>query len=126
MQSAVTARMRRPASTRETVPSFIALEVRVRARSGIAGWGKNLMAHALAGEGPIQLAHETGTSGNDEQEGFKLLFIGAMQAIRDPKAHGFVREPSAQLALEYLTAASLMFRRLDDAVHALATTDPAM
>jgi uncharacterized protein (TIGR02391 family) len=106
--------------------SLIALEVRVRAQSAIASWGKNLMARALADDGPVQLAHETGTSGNDEQEGFKLLFMGAMQAIRDPKAHGFVREPSAQRTLEYLTATSLMFRRLDDAVHGLATTDAAM
>ena len=97
--------------------AFKAIEVRVAAQSGLDISGRPLMAAALADGGPIQLAAEIGGSTNDEQEGFKLLFMGAIQGIRNPKAHTFDRPPSAQRAAEYLSLASVMLRRLDDARH---------
>jgi uncharacterized protein (TIGR02391 family) len=104
--------------------AFKAVEVRVSAQSDIDDTGRPLMAAALSDDGPIQLAHEIGESADDEQEGFKLLFMGAIQGIRNPKAHSFVRPPSPQRAVEYLSLASLMFRRLDDAIHEAMRIDP--
>jgi uncharacterized protein (TIGR02391 family) len=103
--------------------AFKAIEVRVAAQSGLDISGRPLMSAALADGGPIQLAAAP-RSGNDEQEGFKLLFMGAMQGIRNPKAHAFDRPPSAQRAAEYLSLASVMLRRLDDAVHDLMRSSP--
>jgi len=103
--------------------AYKAVEIRVAAQSAIDESGRPLMAAALADDGPIQLAHESGQSADDEQEGFKLLFMGASQGIRNPKAHTFTRQPSAQRTVEYLSLASLMFRRLDDAIHIVVRND---
>jgi uncharacterized protein (TIGR02391 family) len=103
--------------------AYKAVDVRVSAQSRITDSGRGLMAEALKADGPIQLAHEVGQSGDDEQEGFKLLFMGASQGIRNPKAHSFARRPSPQRTVEYLSLASLMFHRLDDAIHEIVRSD---
>jgi uncharacterized protein (TIGR02391 family) len=93
-----------------------ALESRVHQQSGVEAFGRELMDRALKGEPPpIDLRHEVGRSGADEQEGFRFIFMGAMQGIRNPKGHGLVRQDDSDGALEYLALVSLLFRRLDDA-----------
>ena len=57
---------------------------------------------------------ESGQSGKDEQEGFKLIFMGAIQGIRNPKAHGLVQQENPDRAFEYLAFASLLMHRLDN------------
>ena len=96
--------------------AFKAVEVRVRRQSGLAGSGQDLMARAFATTGgPIRVAMESGQSGDDEQEGFRFIFMGAMRGIRNPKGHELVSLKDPQRALEYLALASLLMRRLDDA-----------
>jgi len=96
---------------------FKAVEVRVREMSGLDASGRDLMARALSGERPrILISVESGLSGRDEQEGFKLLFIGAIVGIRNPKGHGAVPQDDPKRTLEYLAFASLLMHRLDDAV----------
>jgi uncharacterized protein (TIGR02391 family) len=74
------------------------------------------MTRAFSGSPPpIDLSVETGQSGRDEQEGLRLVFMGALQGIRNPKGHELVKQDDPQRALEYLAMASLLFRRLDDA-----------
>lgn len=94
-----------------------ALEVRVRAQSGLDLSGRDLMNKALAGgdQPPINVAVEGGQSGRDEQEGIRFLLMGLIQGIRNPKGHGLVRQDDPQRALEYLALVSILFRRLDDA-----------
>ncbi len=95
--------------------AFKSVDLRVRQLSGIESSGKSLMGQALSGDPPpVNLAVETGRSGEDEQEGFKLIFMGAMQGIRNPKAHEAIEQLDPQRALEYLAFASLLMRRLDD------------
>jgi len=95
--------------------AFKAVEVRVREISRLDASGRDLMARAFAGEPPlVRVWLEPGQSGKDEQEGFKLIFMGATQGIRNPKAHDRVRQESPERALEYLAFASLLMRRLDD------------
>lgn len=55
-------------------------------------------------------------AGRDEQEGFAALFRGAMLGVRNPKAHERFKATDPQRALEYLGLASLLHRRLDNAV----------
>lgn len=93
-----------------------ALEHRVKQQSGIDDSGRSLMSAAFGGDSPtIDLAVEAGRSGEDEQEGLKLVFMGVSQGLRNPKGHELVRQDDPQRALEYLALVSVLFRRLDDA-----------
>lgn len=95
--------------------AFKAVELRVKAMSGLDQTGEPLMAAAFGDRPRIRVSVEQGTSGESEQRGFKFLFMGAMAGIRNPKAHEFVQQRDPQRALEYLAFASILMRRLDDA-----------
>jgi uncharacterized protein (TIGR02391 family) len=47
----------------------------------------------------------------DERRGFALIFKGAMQGVRNPKAHAPFEELQERRALDYLALASLLMRR---------------
>lgn len=96
--------------------AFKALEVRVRAMSGLDTSGQDLMARAFDENNPIiRLAIESGQSGQDEQRGLKFVYMGVMVGIRNPKAHEVVNQQDPQRSVEYLAMASILMRRLDDA-----------
>lgn len=95
--------------------AFKALERRVRTQSDLDLYGRDLMTQAFGTSGPINIASEQGQSGRDEQEGFRFIFMGLIQGIRNPKGHELVKQSDAQRALEYLAIASILFHRLDDA-----------
>jgi len=54
-------------------------------------------------------------SERDEQDGFKLLFMGSMQGIRNPKAHDLIEQRDPFRTLEYLAFASLLAKRVKEA-----------
>lgn len=84
--------------------------------------GRDLMAKALRKEAPIlKLAPLATQSDMDEQEGFMLLFMGAMVGIRNPKAHEIVSQANPNRALEYLAFASLLCHRVDESTVEEAT-----
>lgn len=91
-----------------------ALEQRVRVQSGLDLSGRALMADAIQ-PNRIDMSVESGQSGRDEQEGFRVVFMGVMQGIRNPKGHELITQADPQRALEYLALVSILFRRLDDA-----------
>lgn len=94
--------------------AFKSIEVRVRELSGIDQSGSTLMATTFNAKAPVlDVATESGRSGQDEREGFMALFRGAMIGIRNPKAHELFKEEDPQQALEYLAFASLLHRRID-------------
>ncbi len=96
--------------------AFKALEIRVRQQSGLDASGRALMQSAFGGDTPpIDLSVESGQSGRDEQEGFRFIFMGVTQGVRNPKGHSALVQEEPQVALEYLAVASVLFRRLDDA-----------
>jgi uncharacterized protein (TIGR02391 family) len=104
--------------------AFKVLEVRVREASGLSASGRDLMAQAFSEKRPlISLAHEGGRSGDDEQEGFKLIFMGAIQGIRNPKGHELIDLRDPQRALEYLAFASLLMRRLEDGLRGTSSSE---
>lgn len=99
--------------------AFKAVELRVKDQSGVKRQlGAKLMGEAFSGSPPkIVLATTSTEMAEDEQEGFKLIFMGAMQAIRNLGAHDFP-ELDQRLAGDYLAFASLLFNRLDAAMRA--------
>ena len=90
------------------------VDVRVRTLTGLDLSGASLMQEAFKPKAPLlDVAIESGRSGDDEREGFFYLFRGAMVGIRNPKAHELAKGDDPEEALEVLGLASLLHRRLD-------------
>lgn len=90
------------------------VEVRVRDLTGFQLSGAPLMQEAFKPKGfRLDVAVESGRSGDDEREGYFSLFRGAMIGIRNPKAHELSRGDDPDEALEVLALASILHRRLD-------------
>ena len=64
-------------------------------------------------ENPVIKVPEAGYYDKSIQKGFKNLFIGAMQAIRNPKAHKRIVQNDPFITLEYLGFASFLLKRID-------------
>jgi uncharacterized protein (TIGR02391 family) len=74
------------------------------------------MSRAFAESRPlIVLADLSTKTGQDIQAGYRFLFMGATQGIRNPDAHERFKALDAEEALETLAFASVLMRRLDDA-----------
>jgi uncharacterized protein (TIGR02391 family) len=98
--------------------AFKAVNSRVKELTGPASQGKDgkaLMGSVFNVNAPVlRLNPGRTTSDRDEQEGFGLIFMGAMQGVRNPKAHDLMTPIDSDRAFEYLAFASLLTRRLDD------------
>ena len=96
--------------------AFKAVNNEVKRVSDLVQDGQQLMATAFDEKNPVLRLNELQTqSEKDEQAGFKFLYMGAMSGIRNPKAHEQVPNPDEVRTLEYLSLASLLMRRIDDA-----------
>ncbi|MFC1987489.1 TIGR02391 family protein [Chloroflexota bacterium] len=75
--------------------------------------GKGLMSTVFSPENPIIKLNplETQTD-KDEQEGFMYLFMGAMQGIRNPKAHENIIQNNPYIALQLIGFASLLIQTI--------------
>jgi len=93
--------------------AFKAVENFVKDKSGLTTFGKNLMATAFNEENPIIRVPEAGHFDKDVQEGFKFLFMGATQGIRNPKAHKEIVQNDPFITLEYLGFASFLLKRIN-------------
>lgn len=77
--------------------------------------GKTLMCAAFSANNPtVRLADLSTESGRNIQEGYMHLFAGAMQGIRNPKAHDNLTI-SKERSLQFLVLASLLMSKLDEA-----------
>ncbi len=77
--------------------------------------GKGLMMKAFSPDKPqIVLGDLDTESGKNEQEGYMFLFAGAMQALRNPKAHANLDIDESR-AMHHLLVASLLMSKLDEA-----------
>lgn len=63
----------------------------------------------------MALADLTTQTGKDIQAGYRFLFMGSQQAIRNPSAHEPFGEIDDDEAFELLGLASHLMRRLDQA-----------
>ena len=96
--------------------AFKLVATRVKDLTGVDEDGTRLMARVFNRDHPVlRLNAGMSRTDRDEQEGFMLIFMGAMLGIRNPKAHDPFIDPDADRAMEYLSLASLLLRRLDDA-----------
>lgn len=98
--------------------AFKAVEHRVQTLTGSSDGGRTLMADIFDEKSAaLDIAHDNAThrQRNDEAEGFKFLFMGAMQGLRNPRAHGAHLQTYWPEAIEMLMTASLLMRALDRA-----------
>ena len=92
-----------------------ALNGLVRLRSGLELDGTALMEKAFSPNSPILKFNDLANqSDKDEQKGFMQMFAGAVAGLRNPRAHGFVKD-DPERALEFIAFVSLLAKLLDDA-----------
>lgn len=104
--------------------AFKAIELRTRELLESTQIGMSLMGEAFDSDSPkLALNDRSDQEDVDEQRGFALIFKGAMQGIRNPKAHAPFEELDERRALDYLGLASLLMRRLDDAAFYLGSRE---
>lgn len=97
-----------------TFEAYKLLDRRVQELAKINDTGVKLMMKAFSEQTPlIKLTSLSNTSEKDEQEGYKFIFSGAIQAIRNPRGHEFGLQDSPTLCLDHLSLASLLLRRLE-------------
>ncbi|MBI4200388.1 MAG: TIGR02391 family protein [Chloroflexi bacterium] len=76
--------------------------------------GDALMRRAFSAENPaIKVNRFRSKSEKDEQRGYMELYAGAMTGIRNPRAHEHQLEDTPEAALEMLTIANHLFRKLE-------------
>lgn len=96
--------------------AFKAVNLRVKSMTTINEDGRDLMSKAFRAKDPQILLADTSTeSGYNIQDGFHLMFMGAISAFRNPPAHELFESVDEDEAFEALGLASLLMRRLDDA-----------
>ena len=98
--------------------AFKAIEDRVKTLSGSTLSGKPLMANVFNEQNPqldITTDHADASQKADEREGFKFLFMGCAQALRNTRGHGPNLQTGEPEAMEMLATASLLMRALDRA-----------
>jgi uncharacterized protein (TIGR02391 family) len=92
-----------------------ALNNLVRLRSGKLLDGSDLMKTVFSPKNPIlgfnDLADQ---SDRDEQEGFMMMFAGAVAGLRNPRAHKLIQD-DPERALEFIAFVSLLAKLLDGA-----------
>ena len=102
------------------------VEERVQSLTASDDSGRTLM-EAVFGARPPQLdiTTATGPAAEDEREGFRLLFIGAMLGLGSPHGAGRAVPATVDETLEYLAVASMLMRRLDRAESRAMEADQA-
>lgn len=99
-----------------TLEAFKFVDEEMQRISGSSDYGSRLMMRVLGGSSPVVKLNPGMTkSEKSEQEGFKLLFTGAMLAIRNPRGHTSGLSDDPDTCLDHLSLASLLLRRLDEA-----------
>lgn len=95
--------------------SVKALNGLVRLRSGLEHDGTTLMERAFNPSSPaLKFNGLQDQSDKDEQKGFMQLFSGAVSGLRNPRAHGFIKD-DPERALEFIAFVSLLAKLLDEA-----------
>jgi len=77
--------------------------------------GSKLMTTVFSANNPVLAFNELkDQTDRDEQEGFMHLFMGAVLALRNPRAHALF-DDSPEMALDYIAFLSMLAKRLDGA-----------
>lgn len=90
---------------------------RVKDETGLDLDGTKLMGEAMSDRDPrVRFGDLNTQTGRDFQAGSRFMFMGAVGSMRNPDAHQSFRELTEEQAFEELSVASLLMRRLDEAV----------
>jgi len=93
------------------------IEILVRAKSGLKESGTDLMHKVFNEKNPVIKLNKLEEKYEiDEQQGFRFIYAGAMQGIRNPKAHAEVQQEDPYRTLEYLALTSLLAKRLEEGI----------
>jgi len=96
--------------------AYKCIDCRVRDRSGVSGTGQGLMFDVFSLDKPrLRLSKLKTTSDKDEQEGFRFIFGGCMQAIRNPRAHNHLFVDEREDAFAMVLWADYLLRRVEAA-----------
>ncbi len=96
--------------------AFKYLDTKIQALSKIAKSGFQLMMDAFDGAAPkVKLTPLVSMSDKDEQQGYRFIFAGGMQGIRNPRAHDPAIVDNPDTCLDHLSFVSLLLRRLEQA-----------
>jgi uncharacterized protein (TIGR02391 family) len=98
--------------------AFKAIEDRVKSLTGHTDIGKRLMTAVFNEQNPIlDITSDNSDASQkaDEREGYKFLFMGGAQALRNPRGHGPNLQTREAETMEMLATASLLMRALDRA-----------
>jgi len=92
------------------------LEKEIKTRSGIRDKsGVPLVNHVFNEKRPIlKIVEGDDQEHVDEREGFRFLYMGTFQGIKNPKSHSTQHLKDSTKALEYLAFLSLLMKRLDE------------
>jgi uncharacterized protein (TIGR02391 family) len=97
------------------VDAVKALNDLVRLRSGEALDGTALMQKVFSPKKPILRFNELkDRTDQDEQEGFMMMFSGAVAGLRNPRAHKLIKD-DPERSLEFIAFVSLLAKLLDGA-----------
>lgn len=98
-----------------TFEAFKFLDKLVAKKSGISKSGEALMMDAFKEDNPaICLSAFSGTSGKDEQRGYRFLFAGGIVGIRNPRGHEHSIIDSPDVCLDHLVFASMLARKVKE------------
>jgi uncharacterized protein (TIGR02391 family) len=96
--------------------AFKFLDKKISKLSGIQKSGLKLMMDAFDGTTPrVKLNGLSTTSEIDEQQGYRFIFAGGMQGIRNPRAHEDAIADDPDICLDHLSFVSMLMRRLEQA-----------
>ena len=97
--------------------AFKCLNNAVKRKSGLKTQdGAGLMKSAFSANSPKLALNDLSTkSEKDEQLGYMDIYAGAITGIRNPRAHEHELEDKPEIALELLTLANHLMRKLDAA-----------
>jgi uncharacterized protein (TIGR02391 family) len=99
-----------------TFDAFKFLDKQVQKHSRLAESGFKLMMAAFDDANPrLQLTPLKTESDKDEQKGYRFIFAGGMQAIRNPRGHEYSVTDDPDTCLDHLSFVSMLLRRLEAA-----------
>jgi uncharacterized protein (TIGR02391 family) len=94
--------------------AFQLVEERIRSLTASVDSGRTLMESVFGARPPqLDITKTTGQVAEEEREGFRLLFIGAMLGLSRPHGPDVASASALDETFEYLAVASMLMRRLD-------------
>lgn len=99
-----------------TFHAFKFLDKQVQKHSKLSESGYKLMMAAFDDAKPkLQLTPLITESEKDEQKGYRFVFAGVVQAIRNPRGHDYTVVDNPEICLDHLSVVSMLLRRLEAA-----------